>query len=788
MTLLSLRTMKILRTVCLVLGLFLACGHASYAEEKIVNAEVEEFDFANGLFSRGMYDMAVGGYKDFLKNYPDSQYAELANYRIAECYFMDKKYDEAVNRFGIFLKDYPKGELAQKAMLRKAQVHYIREDYPAAERMLKDLAAGGNDTAVSAKYYLAGIYFKQGDHATAKKMLEEILSEPGSGEYTAFAYINLGDIYTEEKDYARAADYYNRASAAAKDKVAQAKAAFRAANSYYLAGKYDKAKEHYRKVTSEAGNTDTFNSAALGLVSTFYKNGEYQWVIETAEEVLPRVEDDTVKEQILFLLGNSYFFSDKFAESEKVYAEAASAYPDSKFGIKSMLNRCWALYRLGKYEECLAAVKTYTSKTKDSADEALYIKAEALIGAGYTTRAIEAYKVLARDFVDSGYHKEALYEIGWAYAGSGDAGEAIRNYQLFVEEYPDDPRAPSVLLKAAQENLDLGQYNEAETDYMKFLSTFGESPLKENVLFQLGRVYMEKGDYDKAINTYLKFLKEFPESQASDAALYWTGRAYQQKKDWEESLSAYTRLAADRESEFYGKAMESMAYSYFQKGEFDKAAGKYYVLMVDEKDLALPEGVYKWVADYYMNNGNNNKSLEVLKILSVKHPGKVASGEIYYMYAENYGELGDWGKAEEYFNKAIKSGVGSPYRERAYLGLGRSYFASGKYDKAVEMLNEALKAREDNLTGALARFEMGNVKFKVMDFEEAAKQYMMVAILYDDEELCSKALFHAGTAFEKAGMPGKSIEAFRELIERYPESALANEAEKEIRRVESEAR
>ena len=60
------KALKIVIAVCM-LGAFFAC-HPVLSQQKDVDInEKEEFDFANGLFSRGMYDMAIEGYSKFLK-------------------------------------------------------------------------------------------------------------------------------------------------------------------------------------------------------------------------------------------------------------------------------------------------------------------------------------------------------------------------------------------------------------------------------------------------------------------------------------------------------------------------------------------------------------------------------------------------------------------------------------------------------------------------------------------------------------------------------------------------
>ena len=65
-----LKDLRILKCIIVLGAIFVLAVASSVSQEKDANVEAEEFDFANGLFSRGMYDMAIEGYKDFLKKYP----------------------------------------------------------------------------------------------------------------------------------------------------------------------------------------------------------------------------------------------------------------------------------------------------------------------------------------------------------------------------------------------------------------------------------------------------------------------------------------------------------------------------------------------------------------------------------------------------------------------------------------------------------------------------------------------------------------------------------------------
>jgi len=350
-----------------------------------------------------------------------------------------------------------------------------------------------------------------------------------------------------------------------------------------------------------------------------------------------------------------------------------------------------------------------------------------------------------------------------------------------VDTYPKDERSPEILLKTGQNNLKLEHYKQAEEDYSLFLSRHGNSPLKENVLYQLGNVYIETKDYAALVKTYEQFLKEFPNSEVKDSVIYWIGHGYQQNENWNKAMEYYSKIASDKEGRFYATSNEAVAYCLYRKGEEKESADVNYKLMTERPDHVMSEESYRWVADHYFNNGQSEKSLEVLKFHGKNYPGYEADGAVSYMMGENLRRLGDLEKAEAYFNRVIKKGESSVYLGRSYLGLGRCYLAKGKDTEALSALEEALKSHEDNIAGAYARFEIGNLRYKMGEYEEAAKAYTMVAILYEDKDLCPQALFKAGESFRKAGMPEKSTEMFKELVKRYPDNPLAAKAKGELK-------
>ncbi len=635
---------------CVLVTAFIAIeGSFSYSIEENNTRETEEFDFANGLFSRGMYDMAIGAYEDFAKKYPESSFSELANYQRAECYFLSADYIKARESFAAFSSKYPASKYLVRTRLREGQIYYLKGEYAPAQKILADVVQGDNgedkESPWIAKYYLANIRFSQGDYDAAKNMLEGLLSEDAGGEHKPFAYMNLGDIYTKLEKYTEAAGAYEKAASLSKNKKTSLQGTFSAGGAYYLAGDHLKAQEFYRKVIVASEDPKMLDNSIIGLLSALRESGKNKQIIEESKKLLTLVDSNEARSQVLFMMASGYFNENQFREAAKAYAETAKMYPKTKFGLKSKLNECWALYRSGQIEKCLSNIDVYVSRAIELLDEALYIRAKAFVAAGKVANATQAYKDLINNFKRSDFHREALYEIGWLYSQEGDPVSAISYFEMFAKKYPEDERSPEVLLKAAQENVKRGSLEGAEDNFNSFLIKHGSDPLAENVLYQLGGVYLERGSFGKAVETYEKFLKKFPTSKAVDSAVFNMGQAYQKQEKWSRAVEVYSALTQASESAFYGTAMEASAYCKFQQEDYDAASNMYFDLVIKKTGFTLPEGVYKWTAAYYIEKGENNRSLKMLEILSVKYPENSLAGEVSFMFAENYAAIDNESKA-----------------------------------------------------------------------------------------------------------------------------------------------
>ena len=67
----------------------------------------------------GNYDLAIGGYKEFLSKYPNDPRAAEAQLSIADALFSQKKYEQALTDYDLFLQKYPGHDKSSAALLKK---------------------------------------------------------------------------------------------------------------------------------------------------------------------------------------------------------------------------------------------------------------------------------------------------------------------------------------------------------------------------------------------------------------------------------------------------------------------------------------------------------------------------------------------------------------------------------------------------------------------------------------------------------------------------------------------
>src|SRR5207247_10624755 len=119
-------------------------------------SDQRQLDYANALFTRKLYDLAIPEYQKYLDDYPGRPGRANAYFSLGECYRNLNRVSSARTNLQKVLNDYGDSEFAAPAAYALAEIAFAEKDYAAALPLFHRSAAKSKEPAVA----LAGRYFE----------------------------------------------------------------------------------------------------------------------------------------------------------------------------------------------------------------------------------------------------------------------------------------------------------------------------------------------------------------------------------------------------------------------------------------------------------------------------------------------------------------------------------------------------------------------------------------------------------------------------------------------------
>jgi predicted negative regulator of RcsB-dependent stress response len=114
-------------------------------------------------------------------------------------------------------------------------------------------------------------------------------------------------------------------------------------------------------------------------------------------------------------------------------------------------------------------------------------------------------------------------------------------------------------------------------------------------------------------------------------------------------------------------------------------------------------------------------------------------------------------------------------RHRVLLYIANCYYELGDYDAAIKTLEELIGRFSDIAIVSLAKYRMAMAYMQKGD-ADSALNILLELTRINNAPLRDLALMESGLILESLGKTEDAQEKYRELIERFPESAFLNEA------------
>jgi TolA-binding protein len=281
-----------------------------------------------------------------------------------------------------------------------------------------------------------------------------------------------------------------------------------------------------------------------------------------------------------------------------------------------------------------------------------------------------------------------------------------------------------------------------EADAVEFLES-----LKPTASIQMrkGDVYSNLGKHLEAIGEYRKVVDSFPQSPLVPAALYKIGTAYMNLNEHQAALSQFERLLRDHPSSDW----------------------------VDEAELRI--------AETHIENGDYRRAIVRLENFSSQSAANSSMALLHLGAA--YDHAGETYKAKEVLLSVVESYPDEPARDRANLELGKIYLEEDAYSVALSRFRDVIRNRTDEIA-CEAQLLIGDAHFKKEEFEIALVEYERVEYIYGFcTERIPEALLGAAGCNERLENYDRAREIYKSVIQRFPGSSEAYEAETRLERI-----
>lgn len=124
-----------------------APGGSPPAAAPAAPAPRELYSQAYADYARGNFDLAIQEYQEYLRNYPDTDLSDNAQYWIGECHYSKQKYVDAIEAWNELFRQYPSSDKLPDARFKKGmalerlgrrsqaliEYRYVVERYPNSE-------------------------------------------------------------------------------------------------------------------------------------------------------------------------------------------------------------------------------------------------------------------------------------------------------------------------------------------------------------------------------------------------------------------------------------------------------------------------------------------------------------------------------------------------------------------------------------------------------------------------------------------------------------------------------
>ncbi len=570
----------------------------------------------SAYFRAGNADFALKRYKQALAEYQKIDKTSLSvseidqySFNMGYCYLQEGNKDKAKTLFtGLKGKTGPYAESSQYYL---AHLYFLEGDYEKALTEFRKLENSSQYASV-VPYYKAQIYFAQEKYPETIETGKPLMQRATEKQKAELSRI-LGISNYQLQQYEEALPYIDNYL---KSNKITPREYYVAGYCYNKTGQTDKAIANFEK--SVSGQDSLSQNAYYQLAGLYIKKGDKQRAMIAFQNASKDNFDPKIREDALFQYAKITYELDysPFNESVKAFDRYISEYPNSEKNDVAYDYLGKVFMTTKNYKDALTSLEKI--KVKSPAIKKAYQRVA-------YNRGIELFRDLK--------FEEAiqLFTKSLEYGESNNELKALAYYWR------------------GEANFRAGKSEEALADYKRFQTISGSSKLKEYALsnYNIGYIYFNREEYNQAIPWFSRYLSSKPDI---------TSPVF---------TDTYNRLGdCSFAARNFDKAVE-----YYQNAFETGSADADYALFQKAFCLGLLQDNQSKIAD--------------LEKLQAQFPNSNYIDDALFECGKAFERLKDNNRAISNYQSVIDKFPSSPYKPKALLQLGLIAYNTGDFNGSI---------------------------------------------------------------------------------------------------------
>jgi TolA-binding protein len=270
-------------------------------------------------------------------------------------------------------------------------------------------------------------------------------------------------------------------------------------------------------------------------------------------------------------------------------------------------------------------------------------------------------------------------------------------------------------------------------------------------------------------DTFQQLLKEFPNSPGAAQANYWIGWTAFDQKRYADAVAPLIDARKRNPTEYDEKVTLRLMFCYQTLNRSSEAAREVdNFVKNDPKRISLVADACRWLGGVFYDAKQYDGAAKYLDLIA-KNLDKTAFDKMVWLtLANSQNQLQSFAEAVSAAQSYLEQASDPADRARGFIALSSAQLGTKQFDDATKAAEQALNLQPEGRLNADARMCVGEVEFARGNYENAAKSYLSVAVLYEDPEVTPRALEKAYHAFQQAGNQDQASKTLSELKTRFP--------------------